>query len=114
MDLAELWRQAQVVEPLEFDYEELASSVGAFCLHTGAPAILSLDPAEDFELNTDIIMSWKLVFQKPNGEVISDLPYDVALQALKNHTLDQQNGSVLIRALTAEETQEIIAKAIFD
>lgn len=112
-DLQLAWSEAAVAEPIGFVDENL-HTVGAITLKAGAPLILSLSPAEDFELNTDIIHDWKIVFQTTDHEILGDADYTRALRELKNYVLDQQNGSLLVQALTDDELHEIFVQSIFD
>lgn len=112
-NLAAVWRSAIVAEPMGFADEAL-NTVGAFTLSSGQPTILSLDPAADFELNTDIIHQWKIVFQTSQLEVVGDTDYQRALSELQPFVLDQQNGSLLLRALTDDELLDLHAQTIFD
>ncbi len=107
-NLAKLWQTAQVAEPLGFDSEQINSSVGVICLRANTPTIISLNPAEDFELNTDIINSWKLIFQNAEDEILGDIPYAELLPKLQPYILDQQNGSVLVQALSVDELLDLV------
>lgn len=107
------WANATVAEPMGFVDDEL-NTVGALTLRAGTLTILSLSPAEDFELNTDIIHTWKLVFQASDGRIIGDADYYLALQELKNFIQDQQNGSLLLHPLTDDELEDVFAKTIFN
>lgn len=113
IDLSEVWRTATVAEPIGF-VDEAMNTVGAFTLTSDTPIILSFSPAEDFELNTDIIHQWKVVFQTSQGEVLGDANYEQVLNELKPYILDQQNGSLLIRALTDDEISDLHAQTIFE
>lgn len=113
MDFAEEWRTATVAEPMGF-VDENMNTVGAFTLASNTPTILSLSPAEDFELNTDIIHQWKIVFQNSQGEVLGDASYEFTIKELQSFILDQQNGSLLIRALSDDELSDLHAQTIFE
>ena len=113
MATAQDWSKAQVVEPLGFVDDQL-HTVGALVLRADTPVILSLNPGEDFELNTDIIQQWKMVFQNSVGEVIGDADYHLAIKELQDFILDQQNGSLLIRALTDDELADVYAQTFFE
>lgn len=106
------WNQAHVAEPAGFVDEDL-NTVGVFTLKAGTPTILSLSPGEDFELNTSIIHHWKLLFQASDDGILGDANYDQALKELTPYVIDQQNGSILIKALSDVELDEILAQAMF-
>ncbi len=112
-EIAKTWVEAKVLEPLGFVDEEM-HTVGAVVLGANIPTILSLDPGADFELNTDIIQQWKIVFQNSEGEVLGDADYTQTLRELREYIVDQQNGSVLVRALSDDELYELHAKTIFE
>lgn len=112
MSVREDWSQAQVLEPLGFVDEDL-NTVGALVLTAGAPIILSLDPGADFELNTDIIQQWKIVFQNQEGEILGDADYHILLREIKPYILDQQNGSLLVQIPDDEELFNLHTKTIF-
>lgn len=107
------WGSAIVLEPLGF-VDDNMNTVGAFVLQSNQPAIISLHPGEDFELNTDIIHAWKVVFQIQDGSVLGDANYETFLHEIAAYIVDQQNGSLLIRALDDDELHELYAKTIFD
>lgn len=106
------WSEATVAEPVGFA-DEAMNTVGAFTLQSGKYTILSLSPAEDFELNTDIIQSWKIVFQNSDREILGDGDYFRTINALKKHILDQQNGSLLVNKLTDDELHELFVEVLF-
>lgn len=106
------WANAVVAEPLGFVDEQL-NTVGALTLRANTPTILSLSPAEDFELNSDIIHQWKIVFQADDGQVLGDADYHRTINELKPYIKDQQNGSLLIQPLSNDDLEEILAKTIF-
>ena len=112
MNLAKLWSEAEVAEPLGF-VDENMHTVGAVVLKPNLPIILSLHPGEDFELNTDIIHEWKVVFQTSDGRVIGDANYSSVLRELHSFVIDQQNGSILVRALTDEDLENLHASSLF-
>lgn len=109
----EIWQSATVSEPLGFVDDNL-HTVGAIVLKSNTPTILSLQPGEDFELNTDIIHEWKLVFQDSNNQILGDADYSQALRELAPFVLDQQNGSLLITSLSDEQLEELYTKTIFE
>lgn len=111
--LQTLWAQATIAEPLGFVDDEL-NTVGTFILRAGVFTILSLSPAEDFELNTDIIHRWKLIFQASDGRVFGDADYNAAIKELHLYIIDQQNGSLLIQCLTDNEIEDLYTQTIFD
>lgn len=113
MPLPDLWHEAVVAEPVGF-VDEAMHAVGAFTLKSDTYIILSLSPGEDFELNTDIIQEWKIVFQTSAGEILGDADYFRTVNALQKHVLDQQNGSALIDKLTDDELHELFVEVIFD
>ncbi len=113
MNFAEEWNAATVAEPMGFVDEDL-NTVGAFTLASDTPTILSLSPAEDFELNTDIIHQWKIVFQNSQNEILGDADYELTIKELRPFILDQQNGSLLIRALNDDELSDLHAQTIFE
>lgn len=76
--------------------------------------ILSLDPAEDFELNTNLITEYRLVFQNARKETIGTCDYFDALDILAPYTIASQNGSILLSPLTSDEMQQLIAQTIFE
>ncbi len=98
------WNNAQVAEPINWDGAE---HFGAFVLNTNQATIFSMTPAEDFEINTNVIQGWRLVFVD-GEEILGDLDYFVALARLKRNTLDEQNGSMLIKALSRQELQQTL------
>lgn len=106
------WTNAVVPEPLGFVDDNL-NTVGAIVLKANTPTILSLHPGEDFELNTDIIHQWKIVFQASDDRVLGDADYQNAIKELVPFILDQQNGSLLIRALSDEELENLHIQSIF-
>ncbi len=110
--LTQAWSKAKVVEPLGF-VDDNFHTVGALVITADEPLILSLNPGADFELNTDIIHEWKVVFQTSNGEVLGDATYSVFLQEIQPFVKDQQNGSILINALSDNDITELHAKTIF-
>lgn len=112
MNLANAWADAIVSEPLGF-VDDALNTVGAIVLRADTPTILSLHPGEDFELNTDIIHQWKIVFQASDDRILGDADYHVAIKELTPFILDQQNGSLLIRALSDEELENLHAQSIF-
>lgn len=107
------WLEATVAEPLGFA-DDFLNTVGALVLRAETPTILSLSPAEDFELNTDIIHQWKLIFQANDGQILGDANYATAIKELQPYIIDQQNGSLLVRALSDEELEELYTQTIFD
>lgn len=107
------WSQAKVAEPLGFVNDDL-NTVGALVLTAGVPMILSLDPGADFELNTDIIHQWKIVFQNQDGEVLGDADYLMVLKELKPYILDQQNGSILVQIPNDDDLADLYASSLFD
>ncbi len=112
MQLPDIWREAIVVEPVGFA-DEAMHTVGAFTLKSDTYTILSLSPGEDFELNTDIIQDWKIVYQSSTGEILGDADYFRTINALQKHVLDQQNSSILIDKLTDDELHELFVEVIF-
>ena len=112
-DLQAEWSRAIVAEPIGFVDESL-HTVGAVTLKSGIVTILSLSPGEDFELNTNIIHDWKIVFQTSDSEVLGDADYRRAIKELKPYILDQQNGSLLVRAFDDNELHELFVQCIFD
>lgn len=106
------WSAATVAEPLGFADDNF-NTVGALVLKAGTPTIFSLQPGEDFELNTDIIHQWKLIFQDSENHIIGDADYHTALKELHPYVLDQQNGSILVRPLSDIELDEIHSKTVF-
>lgn len=113
MQFENQWREAIVAEPAGFVDEEM-HTVGAVTLRSGVYTILSLSPGEDFELNTDIIQEWKIVFQTSENEILGDADYSRTINSLKHHVLDQQNGSLLINKLTDDELHQLFVEVIFD
>lgn len=113
MSIDKDWSRAQVLEPLGFVDEKL-NTVGALVLTSGAPIILSLDPGEDFELNTDIIHQWKIVFQTQDGEVLGDADYQTLIREIRPFILDQQNGSLLVYVPNDEDLSDLYTNTIFD
>lgn len=113
MQFQKEWHEAIIAEPAGFADENM-NTVGVFTLKSGVLTILSLSPGEDFELNTDIIQKWKIVFQNSENEILGDADYFQTINALAKHVLDQQNGSLLINRLTDDELYELFAQVIFD
>lgn len=107
------WSAAQVIEPLGF-VDDNMNTVGALVLRAETPSILSLDPGSDFELNTDIIHQWKVIFQASDGSVLGDADHSSLLREITPFVLDQQNGSILIRALADDELHDLYVQTIFE
>ncbi len=101
------WGTAQVAEPVATQ-DSSHHTISAFRVVAGVPTILSLDPAEDFELNTDIIQAWQIVFESSAGDVLGEADYFRTLEILQPYILDQQNGSLLIRGLSVSEIEQIL------
>jgi len=106
--LQSTWNEAIVAEPIG-TVDQSLNTTGIITLLANTFTILSTNPSEDFELNTDIIHNWKIVFQNSDDEVIGDADYFQALKALQPYTLDQQSGSLLIDKLGDEKLNKIFA-----
>lgn len=105
--LQSAWNEAIVAEPTG-SIDQNLNATGVVILLANTFTILSTNPGEDFELNTDIIHNWKIVFENSNDEVIGEADYFLALAVLKPHILDQQNGSLLIDRLSDEELHKVL------
>lgn len=110
MKLPEEWGTARVAEPIGIT-NNTNTNLGAFRVVADIPTILSVDPAQDFELNTDIIEGWKMIFMSPDADILGEADYLPALEALNPYIIDQQNGSLLIRALSIPEIDDVILAA---
>lgn len=102
--MSSLWESARVAEPMGLSEAEHS---GAFILNTGESTILSQSPAEDFEINTNVIQGWKIIFVDAE-QTIGELDYEDALKKLQPYQLDQQNGSLLIKALSRAEVDKLL------
>lgn len=102
--MSSLWEKAKVAEPIGLDD---AQNFGAFVLNTGEITILSMTPAEDFEINTNVVQGWKLILMD-DEEILGDLDYFVALARLKSRAIDEQNGSLLINACTRDDLEKLL------
>lgn len=90
---------------------ETGTETGAFSITDGMPLIFSLDPARDFEVSDRDVEGWKLVFVTTTGDMLGMSGYFKALGKLKPYILDEQNGSILVRALTRDELEDLYRKS---
>lgn len=110
-DLSQIWQETHVANLMAIANPETGTETGAFSITDNLPLIFSLDPARDFEVSNRDVDGWKLVFTTSNGEMLGMTGYFKALSKLKPYILDEQNGSILIRALSREELEELYYKA---
>lgn len=102
--MSSLWETAKVAEPMGLDESEHA---GTFIINTNEATILSLNPAEDFEINTNVVQTWRIMFVD-DERVFGELDYATTITKLRPFQLDAQNGSILVRPLTHEEIESLL------
>lgn len=106
--IAPEWGTAEVANIMSATNQASNQSFAAFTIKAGTDTIYSLKPDEDYEVNTNSIDGWKMIFLSENEEVLGDADYFTVIEQLKPYTLEQNNNSVLVRKLTSEEFKKLL------
>lgn len=111
INLQKLWQETHVANLMAVTNPENGKEIGAFSITNDMPLIFSLDPGRDFEVSGHDVNGWKLIFVNSDGEMLGMTGYFKALGRMKPYILDEQNGSVLVRALNEDELSDLFQKS---
>ena len=108
IDIQNAWNRAQLVEPFEITTPNTKAKLGTFVCESEAIQIFSLEPKKVF---TDLHpTAWAMVF-RIDDTIVGMSEYFTALKQLKPYIMDIQDGNALIRAMSPEELQQVLAAA---
>lgn len=106
--IAPEWGTAEVANIMSAANQASNQSFAVFTIKAGTDTIYSLKPDEDYEVNTNSIDGWKMIFLSDDEKILGDADYFTVIEQLKPYTLEQNNNSVLIRKLTSEELEKLL------
>ena len=105
------WQQAYEAEPHAFELEE-GGLMAAFTLTETADTILPAAPESLYEIEGEAISQWALTFfSLTRDDILGTLEYHKALRRLQPYLVDARDGSLLVRGLTLEEMERVLAEA---
>lgn len=97
------WENAYKAQP-QFYKKPDGEPFGALALTEGTKTILPEVSKLNYEIDSKMITTWKLVLVSTTKDtIIGYLDYSSALKALEPYVLDSKNDSLLIKALSLDE-----------
>lgn len=105
-------KKADVFVARENFYADKEGNVfGAFALTEDVLTALPLDPKNRFKYQEKTIDKWKLIFiSATNKGPVGELDYYLALEKLKQFSVGEKDGYLIINPLTLEEQKRLISE----
>lgn len=109
-ELKKAWSEACVANLMSVSDPETGEIYGAFAITNDLLQIFSLDPEEDYEVNPNTIVAWRMLFSTED-EALGQADYRLTLEALGPYILARENGSVLVQKLSKEDLVRVFKAA---